>query len=134
MWRECREYLRGIDLFNYGYYWEAHEAWESLWHACGRQGPTGEFLKALIRLAAAGFKVREGKPGGVRRHAASAEQLFRQLRADLGSANNCYMGLRLEALREFASEVAREEGILTVSADARVGIVFAFVLELDERC
>ena len=50
MWRECREYLRGIDLFNYGYYWEAHEVWECLWHACGRQGPTSEFLKALIRL------------------------------------------------------------------------------------
>ncbi|TGQ49534.1 DUF309 domain-containing protein, partial [Mesorhizobium sp. M1C.F.Ca.ET.210.01.1.1] len=23
----------GIDLFNHGYYWEAHEAWEPLWHA-----------------------------------------------------------------------------------------------------
>ncbi|MET2831203.1 DUF309 domain-containing protein [Mesorhizobium shangrilense] len=23
----------GSDLFNHGYYWEAHEAWEPLWHA-----------------------------------------------------------------------------------------------------
>jgi uncharacterized protein len=129
MWRECREYLRGIDLFNHGYYWEAHEAWESLWHACGRKGQTGEFLKALIRLAAAGFKAREGRPGGVRRHATSAGELFRQLRAELGSANNCYMGLGLDGLCEFARQVADGEGILSVSPEAAVGVVFEFVLE-----
>ncbi len=34
-WRDSPAYLRGIDLFNAGYYWEAHEAWEPLWHALG---------------------------------------------------------------------------------------------------
>ena len=34
-WRACRDYLYGIDLFNHGFYWEAHEAWEGLWVACG---------------------------------------------------------------------------------------------------
>ena len=29
-WRECRPYLRGIDLFNHGFYWEAHESWEAV--------------------------------------------------------------------------------------------------------
>ena len=24
-------FLWGLDLFNHGYYWEAHEAWEGLW-------------------------------------------------------------------------------------------------------
>src|SRR5262245_4846701 len=24
-WRACRAYMYGIDLFNHGYYWEAHE-------------------------------------------------------------------------------------------------------------
>src|SRR4029078_3777079 len=33
-------YLYAIDLFNHGFYWEAHEAWEALWHAAGRQGAT----------------------------------------------------------------------------------------------
>jgi len=28
------EYLWGIQLFDYGYYWEAHETWEQVWHAC----------------------------------------------------------------------------------------------------
>ena len=33
-WGECEEYLWGIDLFNRGFHWEAHEAWEVLWRAC----------------------------------------------------------------------------------------------------
>src|SRR3954452_20236915 len=49
-WAANRTYLFGIDLFNAGYYWEAHEQWEALWHACGRRGATATFLKALIQL------------------------------------------------------------------------------------
>src|SRR5947209_1764288 len=49
-WAACRPYQVGIDLFNHGYYWEAHEVWEGLWHACGRKGMTADFLKGLIRL------------------------------------------------------------------------------------
>jgi hypothetical protein len=49
-WRACGDYLYGIDLFNHGFYWEAHEAWEGLWVACGRRGPTATFLQALINL------------------------------------------------------------------------------------
>ena len=71
-------FLRGIDLFNLGYYWEAHEVWESLWHACGRSGPTADFLKGLIKLAAAGVKSREGNVAGVRRHAERARELFQE--------------------------------------------------------
>ena len=58
-------FLRGIALFNAGYYWEAHEFWEDLWHVEGRKGPTADVLRALIKFAAAGVKVREGRPGGV---------------------------------------------------------------------
>jgi len=79
-WRDCAPYQRGIDLFNHGYYWEAHEAWESVWHAAGRHGSTADFLKGLIALAAAGYKALEGQPEGVRRHAARARKLFRGLR------------------------------------------------------
>ena len=62
-WQKCRPYLYGIDLFNHGYYWEAHDAWESVWLACGQKGVTADFLKGLIKLAAAGVKAREGKKG-----------------------------------------------------------------------
>lgn len=85
-WRECRSYLFGVDLFNHGYYWEAHEAWESLWHACGRAGSTADLLRGLIRLAASGVKVREGRRAGVKSHAAAARDLFQRIAGELGSA------------------------------------------------
>src|SRR5204863_7160554 len=47
-WRDCRTYLRGLDLFNFGYYWEAHEVWEAVWKACGRTWPASDFIKGLI--------------------------------------------------------------------------------------
>jgi uncharacterized protein len=78
-WPSSPTFLRGIELFDAGYCWEAHEAWESMWHAAGRRGPVAEFLKALIQLAVVGVKVREGRPGGAKAHAARAAELFRSL-------------------------------------------------------
>jgi len=49
-WPACRSYLIGVDLFNHGYYWEAHEVWERLWHACGRSGVAGAFFKGSSNL------------------------------------------------------------------------------------
>ena len=46
-WRACCDYLYGIDLFNHGFYSEAHEAWEGLWVACGRSGAAATYLQAL---------------------------------------------------------------------------------------
>ena len=75
-WRACRDYLYGIDLFNHGFYWEAHEAWEGLWVASGRRGPTATYLQALISLAAAGLKARSGSARGMRANAGKAVRLF----------------------------------------------------------
>lgn len=95
-WRESAAYLYGLDLFNHGFYWEAHEAWESLWHAAGRRGAVAVFLKALIKLAAAGVKAREGNPAGVSRHARRALELVAETRAELLAGADGYCGLRLE--------------------------------------
>jgi uncharacterized protein len=92
-WQECRPYLVGIDLFNHGYYWEAHEVWECLWHACGRKGMTADLLKGLIKLAAAGVKVRQGQSEGVRNHARRAAELFATLRPA-----EKFMGLNVDQL------------------------------------
>jgi hypothetical protein len=77
-YRASLPYLYGLDLFNHGFYWEAHEAWEALWHAAGRTGPTAALLKGLIKLAAAGVKAREGRAAGVRQHAQRAAELVRE--------------------------------------------------------
>jgi hypothetical protein len=69
-------WLHAIDLFNAGYYWEAHEAWESLWHVLGRTTPEARLVQGLIRLAAACVKIREGSPEGVKRHTLRARELL----------------------------------------------------------
>ncbi len=99
-WWHCRVYLYGCDLFNHGYYWEAHECWEAIWHSLGRQGLLADFLKALIKLAAALVKAREGRPQGVARHAKRCRTLL-ELTAERCGAPSL-MGLSLAQLVDAA--------------------------------
>jgi uncharacterized protein len=101
-WRWNEVWLYAIDLFNHGYYWEAHEAWEALWHAAGRRGPTADLLKGLIKLAGAGVKSREGRPAGVRKHAARAAEL---LAAATVLGDNAF-GLSIVEIGTAASNIA----------------------------
>jgi len=50
----------GIDLFNHGYWWEAHEALEAIWAAAGRRTQTGLFIQGLIQIAVAHVKRFQG--------------------------------------------------------------------------
>lgn len=93
-WQASDDYCFGIDLFNQGFYWEAHEAWEALWHAAGRKGTLADFLKGLIKFAAAMVKAREGNPRGVRRHAVRAKELI------TGIGSEHYAGLSIATLIE----------------------------------
>jgi hypothetical protein len=124
-WRRSVDYLRGVALFNAGYYWEAHEAWERLWHAHGRRGPTADLLKALIKLAAAGVKVRQGQPAGVASHARRAAALLESARA-LGGDRQ--LGLVLESWAATARRIAADPP-RDPQPGARVGRVFADQIE-----
>ena len=59
-WHACDEYLYGIDLFNHGYWWEAHEALEAVWIAAGRRTETGLFIQGLIQISVAHLKRFQG--------------------------------------------------------------------------
>src|ERR1700722_3607427 len=72
-------FLWGLDLFNHGHYWEAHEAWEDLWQVADRDDPLRTLFKGLILLSAAGVKIRERKNAAAARHAKRAAALFRPL-------------------------------------------------------
>ncbi len=108
-WRACGDYLYGIDLFNQGFFWEAHEAWEGLWVACGRRGATATFLQGLINLAAAGFKARWGHARGMRANAETARRLLRAADSQLGGEALCYMGLDVRALAESAERLSKPQ-------------------------
>ena len=58
LWKDNEDYLFGIDLYNYHYYWEAHEAWEGLWVAAVRNSSEHRFLQGLIKCGAALLKIR----------------------------------------------------------------------------
>jgi len=107
-WPASAEYLFGVDLFNHGYYWEAHEAWEGVWHACGRAGEAADFLKALIKLAAAGVKAREGNENGVRRAALRAAELFAELAIERGAAGDVFLGMSVADLVGLSGKLAGE--------------------------
>ncbi|MBX9680100.1 MAG: DUF309 domain-containing protein [Gemmataceae bacterium] len=100
LWRRCPAYLHGIDLFDAGYYWEAHEAWEQLWHAVGRRGPDAEFVKGLIQLAVAGVKHRQAMPESMRWHAKRATELLPACRKPI------YRGIMVDVLIAGAMDVA----------------------------
>ena len=126
-WQENRTYLHGIDLFNHGYYWEAHEVWEGLWRAAGRAGTTADFLKGLIKLAAAGVKVRQRQPRGVASHAAGAAAHFRALAGERGE-DSSYLGLRLRDLLAFAGRIEQQAPVVRAGEDDDVKVVFDFQL------
>ena len=75
-WAESPAYLLALDRFNHGFYWEAHDEWERLTRVSNPEALVGRFLKGLVKMAAAGLKVREQSVHGVRRHAASAGEVF----------------------------------------------------------
>jgi hypothetical protein len=128
-WCATAEYFQGLDLFNHGYYWEAHEAWEAVWQAVGRGGERGDFLKGLIKLAATGVKARVGNVGGVSRHAQRAAELFALVAASRGDAD-LFGGLSLAWLRERAKEVGAHAEEMIQTTPEPVVRVFAFVLEI----
>jgi uncharacterized protein len=133
-WRECEPYLWGIDLFNNGYYWEAHENWETVWHATGRRGAMADFCKALIKFAAAGVKAREGRTNGVQRHARRALQLLENVEGQIGSEQPTFMGLSLQTLKRYAAELIGNPSAIINTSDDPVIIVmpFAFQIKTDD--
>ena len=64
-WQENEEYLYGVDLYNHGYLWEAHEAWEGLWHPAKGDELLADFLQGLIQCSAASLKIPMGQPRGL---------------------------------------------------------------------
>jgi hypothetical protein len=108
-WRDTPAFLWGVDLFNAGYYWEAHEAWEELWRAA-EGDEAAALLHGLIKLAAAGVKAGVGNPRGTARHATAAAELFAPLAAQ-GHAS--LFGLDPRALKRAAEAWAEraEQGL-----------------------
>lgn len=94
-WRECASYLRGIDLYNFAYWWECHEELEGLWHAVGHETEPGQFLQGIIQVSAANLKRFQGSHDTARDLAAKGLARHRGI-------GGIYLGVDVAA---FATEV-----------------------------
>ncbi len=93
---------KGIELFNSGRYWDAHEAWEHEWTP-DRTGPDSGFYKGLIQVAAGCLHYqRQNRRGAVNKWRSGADYLRPYLPA--------HRGVRLAEL------VASVDGFLEATA------------------
>lgn len=102
-WRSCEPYRYGIDLFNHGYWWEAHEAWETVWLAAGQRSTVcGSFVQGLIQLAGAQLKRFVGETRG-------AVSLTGHAAEKLRLAAGLYLGIDVAALLAEAQRCLEED-------------------------
>lgn len=111
-WHTSEDYLYGIDLYNFAYWWECHEVFEGLWHAAGRDSEQGSFYQALIQLAAANLKTFLG-------NSAAAHNLIRSGIIRLQKAPPSYQGIDVSRLTAAlrAHMVRPDQQALLISLD-----------------
>ena len=88
-WRDNEVYRHGIDLYNFAYWWECHEALEGLWHLTGHTGTQAQFLQGIIQTAAANLRRHLGSLDGARRLGGEAVQRLESVPGPV------YMGMAL---------------------------------------
>lgn len=106
-WGTNAAYLYGVDLFNYAYWWEAHEQWEGLWLQTNEQPKEGDlsrdYLQGLIQASASLLKWHQGYAEGMRRLEVRARSRLHRV----ASTIPVYMGLDAgEFLRRLARLLA----------------------------
>ncbi len=67
---EIAAFLRGVELFQQGRYWESHEAWEEIWQQL--PSPARLYFQGLIQLAAALHQQQRGIRHGTEKHLRNA--------------------------------------------------------------
>ncbi|MGH8567904.1 MAG: DUF309 domain-containing protein [Gammaproteobacteria bacterium] len=94
-WRTSTDYLYGVDLFNYCYWWEAHETWEGIWVAIGRRTPMGQFMQGLIQVSVAHLKRFQGL-------SAPADRLLWEGFARMARSGGTFLGIEIELFKREA--------------------------------
>ena len=101
-------FLFGIDLFNTGFFWEAHEVWEPCWMALAPNSRERTGCQALIQGANACLKLRLGWRKAFFRLNDEVSRLGREAAA----GQSAVLGIALEPWRGAFDDFARrlEEG------------------------
>jgi len=83
----------GVEQFNRGEFWRAHESWEAVWLAS--RGERRQFLQGLIQVAAACYHIERDNRGG-------ALRLLTAALGRLDALDAAYGGIDLSSLRDQA--------------------------------
>ena len=91
-WRDNTDYLRGVDLFNQAYWWEATHCWQALWGpACPT---TKDYYQGLISISEALLHHHQHDRETMMAHATAGEESLTRV---LNTAEaDVYMGLNLK--------------------------------------
>ena len=87
---ERTAFLRGVDEFNRGYFFECHDTLEEVWH--GLRDDSRDFFQGLIQISVGCYHYQDGNRRG-------AESQWRKGLARLGGYGRTYLGIDLVGLR-----------------------------------
>jgi uncharacterized protein len=86
---------KGINYFNRGHYFDAHEAWEDLWRASG--GPLRLFYQGLVHAAVGLHHLSRGNLNGTRAQLTKSLEKLRQYPQTFCGIDNAKLIADLEA-------------------------------------
>lgn len=109
-WTQDAHYLTGVAYFNQHKFFEAHEAWEDLWHRSF--GGEKEFIQGLIQMTSALHHLQIGNMRGARLLHDSTLELWRAYGSSFG-------GVNLDRCRQNLNQLC--EGILDVPLERLPG-------------
>jgi hypothetical protein len=115
-WKESLDYLYGVDLYNFAFYWEAHEAWEGIWKTTARRDTPGLYLQGLIQISAALIKRHQGIAGGKESLSRAG---FRKLRS-VAEGHPRYGGLEMAEYIERMVQIFADPDRTCWPADPRI--------------
>lgn len=93
MWKQNEDYLYGVDLYNFAYWWEAHEAWEGLWHQA--EDTYRLFLQGLIQVSASLIKYHMRMLRPLRTLSTAGRTKLQQVVTECDDPEGLYMGINL---------------------------------------
>ncbi len=115
-------FRQGVDLFNAGRFWQAHEAWEDVWRR--KAGDCEYFFKGLIQAAAAFHQFEQGRYRGMMTHFSRACGKLKPFVPEYLGIDTAGFVRDLERCRESVEKPERENGgPISLPAIPRIGIV-----------
>ncbi len=94
-----REVVQGLELFNHGEYFEAHEALETAWRA--ERGPVRDLYRGILQIGVAYYHLLNGNYSG-------AVKLFQRYKQYLEPFADGCKGIALDELRRDAERAEAE--------------------------